>query len=1217
MINALCVIAAVLSLNGDWRLDAFPQPDAGAVRSLPLPSGLQVRTVTATVPGNCELDLVRAGDLPVPEVGLNARLLRPYEGYQWLYARAFEKPSIPSGGRVLLCFDGVDTLADYFLNGEKIGESSNMLIPHRFDITSRLRDGMNTVQVLLRSVMCEAQDATLGELGYSMSGGADGEPFRKAGHMGGWDILPRAFVSGLWRDVSLRVEGPVQIDQTAWIVRSLDAKRAFADLIARCRVRSPFSTLDHAKIVATLTRNGRLAAKAEQTLTGHFPNLRLRLDRPDLWWPRGFGEPALYEARFEVQGDDGRVLASHAEKIGVRTVELVREDVYGPERPGQFLFKINGEPCYVRGSNWVPLDAIPSRQKDRIVETLELFKDLNCNMVRVWGGGVYEPDAFFDWCDANGLMVWQDFMTGCSVFPQGDDYAKQTEAEARSVILRLRNRASLVLWSGNNENDQAASWQLGALGRDPNGDRNSRRTLADVIYEFDVTRPYLPSSPYVSPDVFTRRAQPSEDHLWGARGAYKTDYYTNSPAWFVSEMGYHGCPNRASLERMMTASNVYPWVNASASFLKNPSELRWNDEWVFKAVDWRVGSFGQRRNSLMTNQVRLMFGGVETDLDTFIAQSQFVQAEAMKTFCELFRSRKFTRSNGLIWWNVRDGWPVISDAVVDWYGGKKRAYFALKNAQRDQIVCVTDDHKAWAVNDARRPIEGTARLTDLETETVLLEKTFRIPANGKVELGAVAFSGQGVIQIDATLDGKPYVNHFLYGEPPFDWKRVKKWLPDALTDETAEIQGQIDAVWRQGGGTVEIAPGVHRISSLRVRSNVTLHLLENAVLSASRDLDAYDILEADEVEPLPPGVLASARQALWLPIAKRSKDYRNPLTNPAARWNRGVIRLVAATNVVIRGERGSVIDGNNSFDPQGEEGFRGAHGINAFGSTNVLVRGIELRRTGNWANHFNTCADLCFENLTIRGGHDGVHMRGCDRVTVRNCDIRCGDDCIAGYDNTDVLVEDCRLNTACSAFRFGGTHVRVRRVKVWGPGEWPIRNTLPRADQIAGNDCQGIGRHNLLSFWTYFADFLQPIRNPPGDIVVEDCEIDGADRFLHYNFSGNEIWQKGAPLADIAFCRVKARNIGQPLNVWADARVPLVLRLNACEMAFRDPVREFMRGAYVRLLDLRDVRAEGVDGPVLLLWKTEELHPELRLKDVQGFKLEARPTTEKWDVTAI
>ena len=768
------LFAASVSLDGAWDLDYWPQPDDGAVRALPLPSDLAVKRVKATVPGNCELDLVNAGLLPPMEVGLNTSLLRPYEGYQWLYTKTFVKPEVPAGGRVMLRFEGVDTLADVFLNGTKVGETANMLIAHRFDVTKLLRNGENTVQVLLRSVMCESQYETLGELGYSMQAGADGEPFRKAGHMGGWDIFPRVFVSGLWRGVALDVEEAVRIDQPAWIVRDLG--KTWATLHVTCRVQAPFRYMDHAKMRWTLSRGGKTVSVRDGRFDAYQKMSSFwHVDGIERWWPKGMGDQPLYDATIEIIGEDGVTLAKNTSRIGFRTIELERDDVYGPDRPGQFLFRVNGEPCYIRGSNWVPLDSFHSRDGKFLRSTIEMWDDLNCNMVRVWGGGVYEPDEFFDYCDEHGIMVWQDFMTGCSVFPQNDKYAKATEEEVRAIVLKYRNRASLAIWSGNNENDGAFRWKLGKIGRDPNKDRNSRRTIPDVLYEFDVTRPYLPSSPYYSEDVVAGKARQSEEHLWGMRAYYKVPFYTNSPCWFASEMGYHGCPNRASLEKMMSKDKLYPWVRINPG--KDPKkDYIWNDEWRFKASDWQLGEFGQRRNSLMTNQVKLMFGDVEETLDGFIAQSQFVQAEAMKTFCELFRSRKFTRFNGLIWWNVRDGWPQISDAVVDYYGGKKPAYAALKNAQQDQIVCLVDDGTAWAVNDTLKPVKGAATLTDAATGRVFLEKTFEIPANGKLALGHVDFAGQGVVKIAATLGGRPYRNHFLYGLPPFDWAKVKEWM---------------------------------------------------------------------------------------------------------------------------------------------------------------------------------------------------------------------------------------------------------------------------------------------------------------------------------------------------------------------------------------------------------------------------------------------------------
>ena len=767
--------AAEISLNGEWRLDYWAQPETGAVRTLEMPA--EHGTVKATVPGNCELDLVRAGVLPEPEVGLNVRKFRAYEGHQWLYTRTFMGWCPGPDERYELVFDGIDTLADVFLNGEKIGETDNMFLRHRFDVTEKLLRGENTVQVLLRSVLLDARGRTLGELGYTMMGGAEGEHCRKAGHMGGWDIFPRLFVSGLWRDVRLETSPRTRIDQTSWVVRGIDLKARTAEIAGTFRVNLPFAELDKAQVTVRLSRKGKVAAESVFPASHFHQPFRLTVKDAEFWWPRSFGEPALYDTTIEVRAAEGKVLSRASERIGLRTVELVRDDVYGSERPGQFLFKVNGKPIYIRGSNWVPLDALHGRDAAYLKPTLEMFRDLNCNMIRVWGGGVYEPDAFFDWCDENGMLVWQDFMFGCAMFPFDPEFQRKVRAEAVATVLRYRNHASLALWSGNNENDFAPRWRLGCDSSvlwDPANDVTSRVTLPTVVREYDVSRPYLPSSPYFSPDVIAGRAQPSEDHLWGARGYYKVDYYTNSPCWFASEMGYHGCPGRKSLERMMTKGKVYPWTAVTGT---DPhADYKWNDEWQFKASDPWLNGFGFGRNSLMTNQVKLMFGEVPTDLDDFIFCSQVVQAEAMKTFVELFRSLKFRRKNGLIWWNVRDGWPQISDAVVDFYGERKRAYAALKAAQADQLVCITDDGRVTAVNDTLGPVRGRVTVTDRASGRTVFEKAYDVPANAAAELGRVTWKGQGVLDIAYEQGGFAAKNWFLYGEPPFRLADARRWF---------------------------------------------------------------------------------------------------------------------------------------------------------------------------------------------------------------------------------------------------------------------------------------------------------------------------------------------------------------------------------------------------------------------------------------------------------
>lgn len=765
---AVALAAALLrggavSLDGEWELCYFPQPEDGAIRSLPLK--VKYETVKATVPGNCELDLVRAGILPDPEKGMNGLAAFAWEKCQWLYTRRFTAPALAPCERAVLVFDGIDTLADVFLNGKKVGEASSMVIPHRFDVTQYLKQNdENTVQVLLRSLAVAKEKRNDG---YWLA--------RKAVHMGGWDILPRLFVSGLWRSVRLEVVPPVRIEEAQWITRAVDpdARRARLRVRALAGGRYPLIFDGGAKMRFTLSRNGRPASRREVPLeTWRCEIDGWEIEDADLWWPRSFGAPALYDAAVEVVAKDGAILASRRERIGLRTIDLEYEDIDLAKEGhrGQFLFTVNGRPCYIRGTNWVPVDALHGRDMERIGRTMEMLVDLNCNMVRMWGGGVYEPDRFFDFCDENGILVWQDFIDAST----GNDpaYADVIRHEVESVVKRLRNHASLALWCGNNELDLAQwAWPKDqAKKRDPNeNDRTSRELIPEAIFRNDEMRRYLPSSPYLSPAVVAGRARAPERHNWD-RAYYKRAGYIRPNARFNSEVGFHGCPNRESLARMMSPGGVYPW--------KSDDLADWNDEWRLKGVcatmDRTKGTW--KRNDTLVNQVKNVFDSVSRDLDDFIFQSQFVQGESLKTITEAFRMDKFEKYNGMLWWNLRDGWPVVSDAIVDYYFGKKRAYDVMKLVQQDQLVAVDDGHRVVAVNDTLRPVRGAVKITDVASGRTLLATKYEVPANGTAKIGEVPFNGQGMLLIDYEQGGMKLKNYFLYGKPPFRLSDVKAWL---------------------------------------------------------------------------------------------------------------------------------------------------------------------------------------------------------------------------------------------------------------------------------------------------------------------------------------------------------------------------------------------------------------------------------------------------------
>lgn len=764
----------VISLDGtDWELSYWPQP-ATPVTTPQQVKQLKAHSITAIVPGNVEIDLQRAGIIEDPMVGSNVYKLRAWEGHQWCYTRAFQAPQLKSGETCMLRFQGIDCLADVWLDDHHLGSPNNMLIEHSYDITSYLRTGKKHIlTVILRSALLEAHNHTLGTISIGNFPAEESIYTRKAPHMFGWDIMPRLVSAGLWRSVELDIMGESRIRELQYMTTRIDGNNASGYL--DMQLQMPFERYDHTIARVRFSRNGKQVYEFTHRI--HTPATRMEFYMPnvELWWPHGYGEAALYDAHIDLVDEvSGEVLDQDDRRIGIRTIQLERTEINLPEKPGQFLFRVNGVPIFVRGTNWVPLDALHSRDGQHLLQTIEMTADLNCNMVRCWGGNVYESDEFYELCDQYGLMVWQDFTMGCSLYPQRQDFLGEIEAEAISVVIRLRNHPCIVLWAGNNENDSSAHWSMAPFDINPNKDYISRVVLPRVLYEFDPTRPFLPSSPYVSQEAYEHGSNEGlipEVHLWGPRGYYKAAYYTDNNSQFVSEIGYHGCPNRESLERMMSPDCVYPWSH----------DHQWNEEWLTKSVR-RFPELGQTndRNNLMLNQIRLLFGEIPSDLDNFIKASQIVQAEAMKFFVELWRGHKFAGRNGIIWWNVRDGWPLISDAIVDYYNSKKLAYDYIKNAQQNVCCMICDipqGNEVIVVNDTPQPQSGIVKVTNHTDGSTVYEAEYHVESNGRVVLANLPKpTGQGIYHIQYTTSQGSYKNHYLYGEPPFKLDDYKQWM---------------------------------------------------------------------------------------------------------------------------------------------------------------------------------------------------------------------------------------------------------------------------------------------------------------------------------------------------------------------------------------------------------------------------------------------------------
>ena len=657
----------VVKLDGEWRLACF-DPGGGSAYE---PSYDDSEWLPAIVPGDVHLDLVRQGLLPDPYYHLNFREHYWVEEKEWWYRRRFAV----EGGfvRAFLVFEGVDTLFTAWLNGVELGSHGNMFTAKRFDVTGIL-EGDNVLAVRISPVRRVYE-------GRDLRGVRPGKALerlfvRKAQMCFGWDIAPRLVTVGIWRDVKLVLTDWAEI-LDVYVRPILKGERC--TLRVTLEVANYLSQARRALVEVEVESGGRGEASVER-IVELLPGLNsvvvdVELGRVRYWWPWDKGDPHLYLIKAVVR--DGDSVVDRVERsFGVRRVELVLSE----NGRKVFYFKINGEKVRARGFNWTPPDSIFARTSpEDYPRLLEMVREANANMVRVWGGGVYPPDEFYDACDRLGIMVWQDFMFACGAYPRDHLFLIEAVEEARGIVRRLRNHPSVVLWCGDNENDAIFH---------PEGHPLNRFALREVCESLDPDRPYWPSSPSGGEDPNDPRE--GDTHIWHHGEPYNSEIYRRklSEARFISEIGHLSCP---SIETM-------------ASFL--PSELVWppGESWKyhFGTLDEDYAWFGDpRRREKMESAVKSFWGEIPGTLEEYVYVSQLLQAIACKYWVE--EARLSEVNGGILLWNVTDSWPQFSDSVIDYYRRPKLAYYFAKIAFNPLHVVLRGDGRirVYVLNDYR------------------------------------------------------------------------------------------------------------------------------------------------------------------------------------------------------------------------------------------------------------------------------------------------------------------------------------------------------------------------------------------------------------------------------------------------------------------------------------------------------------------------------------
>jgi len=641
-------------LNGGWEFAAATWLDAGGN---PLKLGYcHTQWLPAQVPGHVHLDLVRHGVIADP-FGARAELgCQWVDEAAWIFKRTFSFAPDALRPRRVLRFEGLDTVCRVLLNGKQIAAHDNMFLPLEVDVSSELVAGDNELRIEFDSapqVGRERRARYFAKEGLPNDVARFDERafLRKAQYMFAWDWGPRLVSAGIWRGVAL-LEYSARILDVHAIQKHLDGGRV--ELSFQSRVEGDGQTQ-----VVHLVDGVAAPVPDGQTLL---------LDRPELWWPAGLGAQKLYTVRsYLVPRSDSRsvtrreelearALDSRTQKIGLRRLRLLREkDAQGES----FEFEVNGVRLWAVGANWIPDHSFPSVvDRARLEQQAQRALDMNMNMLRVWGGGLYESDEFYAVCDELGLLVWQDFPFACSYVPDDEPEQAALRVEATANIERLRNHPSLALWCGNNENLTMWHSKWDRPLPQPSryyGEKLYDGTLPQLVAALDPGRQYIASSPIGGDNA--NDGNIGDQHywdVWHGRGDWK--FYKDSTGRFASEFGFASAPGRSVWQK------IYPgdadWSRRDA----RDSIARWHDK-TAKGYDTYVG------------YVELHYP-VARDLEEFSYYSQLNQRDALRFGIEHYRRTPGCR--GALIWQLNDCWPVQSWAVLDFDGCYKAAAFDLR-----------------------------------------------------------------------------------------------------------------------------------------------------------------------------------------------------------------------------------------------------------------------------------------------------------------------------------------------------------------------------------------------------------------------------------------------------------------------------------------------------------------------------------------------------------
>lgn len=630
----------------------------------------------ATIPGTVHTDLFQNKVIPDPFFGANEKELQWIENENWEYETNFSLTSSEfKNQNIDLEFDGLDTYATVYLNGIVILEADNMFRKRTISVKSNLKKENNQLKIVFHSAVQRGKDQAK-KLPYTLP---ENERIfvRKAQYQFGWDWGPRFVTAGIWQKVQLKFWNSAKTDNVRYDQKVLNKKKALLDIIVTIDVQKAdkYQIYFGAKPYNFNLKKGINSVK-----------IPIEISNPVLWWSNGLGVPHQYVFQFELRNNNLK-LEQKELKIGLRTIELIQQkDNIGTS----FAFKLNGKMVYMKGANYIPPDSFLPRVKDSIYNLLiENARKSNMNMLRVWGGGVYPDEAFYDACDASGILVWQDFMFACAMYPGDKQFVENVKQEVIYQVNRLQNHPSLAIWCGNNENDEG--WHnLGWQKQHNYTKADSTQIWSDYKKVFHEVIPntldslvskekniYWSSSPSIGWGRKESMTQ-GDSHYWGVWwGKEPFEIYKTKVPRFMSEYGFQGMPNIETLRKVVNATDL----NFNSDALKNHQKHPIGNE--------TIREYMQRDFQ------------IPDKFEDYIYVSQLLQAAGMKTAMEAHRRSK-PYNMGTLYWQFNDCWPVISWSSLDYYGNWKAFHYQAKRSFENILLSVNEEnesYKVYLVND--------------------------------------------------------------------------------------------------------------------------------------------------------------------------------------------------------------------------------------------------------------------------------------------------------------------------------------------------------------------------------------------------------------------------------------------------------------------------------------------------------------------------------------